>query len=257
MSEQTKDRRNMLKAMALTPLALATTNPLHAEEQELDWTRAELPENMSIVFQGDSITDAGRNKGDYYANHIWGMGNGYVNQCAAELLGRHTDKGLRIYNRGISGHKVFQLADRWREDCIMLRPNLLSLLIGVNDFWHTLTHGYKGTVEVFGKDLRSLLDQTMTAKKDTKLILAEPFVLKGGTAVVEEDWFPAFEAYQATVKKIAEEYEAVFLPYQSIFDKALEKADVKYWAPDGVHPSIAGCYLMRKNWLKAFYEIYI
>ncbi len=211
-------------------------------------------EKTTILFQGDSITDAGRKKDRYYANDAYGMGLGYVHQIVTTLLGKHPTKNLKCYNRGISGHKVFQLANRWEEDCLQLQPDILSILIGVNDFWHTLDWGYKGTVETYEKDLRALLDQTKKALPDVKLIIAEPFVLKG-TAIVEEKWYPAFSAYQKVSKQLAKDYDAAFIPLQAIFDKALEVAPVSYWCPDGVHPSLAGAYLMAEAWLATLEEL--
>ncbi len=204
----------------------------------------------TILFQGDSITDAGRKKDHYYANDAYGMGLGYVHQIVTTLLGKHPTKNLRCYNRGISGNKVFQLANRWEEDCLQIQPDILSIMIGVNDFWHTLDWGYKGTVEVYEKDLRALLDRTKKELPNIKLIIAEPFVLRG-TAIVEEKWYPAFAAYQKAAKSIATDYKAAFIPLQSIFDKALEVAPVSYWCPDGVHPSLAGAHLMAEAWLAA------
>ena len=107
-------------------------------------TSKDLPKGSTILFQGDSITDAGRERGAYYANDYGGMGQGYVRHIVTELLAKHPDKDLKIYNRGISGHKVYQLRDRWEDDCMMLKPDILSILIGVNDHWHTLSGRYGG-----------------------------------------------------------------------------------------------------------------
>lgn len=208
-------------------------------------------EKSILLFQGDSITDAGRQKHQYYANSGGGMGLGYVHHTVTELLGKHPQKNIKCYNRGISGNKVFQLANRWEEDCLQIQPDVLSILIGVNDFWHTLTHNYQGTALTYEKDLRALLQSTKDQLPDLSLIIAEPFVIKGGTAIDNAAWFPAFNAYQSAAKNIAKDFEATFIPLQSIFDKALEVAGVEYWCPDGVHPSLAGAYLMSQAWLEA------
>jgi len=204
----------------------------------------------TILFQGDSITDAGRKKDRYYANDASGMGYGYVHHIVTALLGKHPNKAIKCYNRGISGHKVFQLANRWEEDCLQIQPDILSILIGVNDFWHTLNWGYDGTSATYEKDFRALLERTQKAMPAVKLIIAEPFVLKG-TAIVEEKWYPAFAAYQKAAKSVANDFGAAFIPLQAVFDKALEVAPVSYWCPDGVHPSLAGAYLMAEAWLAA------
>jgi len=207
-----------------------------------------------IVFQGDSITDAGRSKEDQPPNQAHSLGNGYVGLVAAHVLGERAGAGWQCYNRGISGNKVFQLAERWEEDCLNLEPDVLSILIGVNDFWHTLTHGYEGTVEVYERDYRALLDRTRTARPDVALIIGEPFVLRGGSAI-SDDWFPAFDAYRMAAQRVADDYGAAWIPYQSLFDAALEKASVEHWAPDGVHPAPAGNHLMAEAWLDAFASV--
>lgn len=215
----------------------------------------EVSKGLRILFQGDSITDAGRNRGDYYANRGGGMGQGYVRHIVTDLLGNHPGKDLHIYNRGISGHKVFQLRDRWEEDCMMLKPDVLSVLIGVNDFWHTLSGRYKGTAQVYEDDFMALMERTKKGLPNVKLIIGEPFVLHKGTAIEPAKWKGKFEAYQAAAKRVADRFNAVFIPYQRVFDEALKEASTAYWCPDGVHPSMAGNFLMAKAWLKAFEQV--
>lgn len=210
-----------------------------------------MPDGMTILFQGDSITDGGRNRGRYYANDSGGMGGGYVNMLVGQLLKEHAGKDLKIYNRGISGHKVFQLRDRWNEDCLHLEPDVLSVMIGVNDFWHTLTSGYDGTVEVYKNDLIALLERTKKAQPNIKLIIGEPFAVKGGRAV--SDFFNGtFDEYRFASKAVAEQFGAAFIPYHAIFEDAAKVGGAKHWCPDGVHPSLAGCALMAEAWMTAF-----
>lgn len=212
------------------------------------------PGKLTVLFQGDSITDAGRDKSRYYANETAGMGSGYVFQIVSHLLGTNPDMQWKYYNRGISGNKVYQLADRWEDDCLQLNPDVISILIGVNDFWHTL-NDYDGTVQVYEDDFRKLLDRTLAALPGVKLIIGEPFAVKGGRAI-DDRWFPEFPKYQEAARRIANEYKTSFVPYQLIFDQALEYAPASYWCPDGVHPSMAGAYLMKEAWLKAFNDIF-
>jgi hypothetical protein len=108
---------------------------------------------------------------------------------------------------------------------------VLSILIGVNDFWHTLTSGYDATVGVYERDLRQLLDRTKNAAPDLRLVIGEPFAVAGGTAITEK-WFPGFNDYRAASKSIAQDFKAAFIPYQTIFDKALSQAPASYWCPD-------------------------
>lgn len=204
----------------------------------------------TILLQGDSITDAGRARGqENNPNDGRALGGGYAYLIAADLLCERADANLKIYNRGISGHKVFQLAERWDKDCIAIKPNLVSILIGVNDIWHKLNGQYNGTLDVYEKDYRALLERTKKELPGVKLVVCEPFVLRCGA--VNEKWFPEFDGYRAAAKKVAGEFGAVFVPFQSAFDEAVKKAPPAHWAADGVHPTIAGAYLMARTWLAA------
>lgn len=246
------DRRKLLTlgASAIISSSVLKKNKLILSEKHKD-QESVIPDDLTILFQGDSITDAGRAKDHYYANQGRGMGIGYVNLTASQLLHDHPDKNLKIYNRGISGHKVFQLSRRWEEDCLQLSPDVLSIMIGVNDFWHTLTHGYKGTIDTYKDDLRQLLDRTYRSLPSVKLIIGEPFAVAGGSAV--SDFFDStFDAYRHASSAIADEYKASFIPYHSIFQEAVKIGGAAHWCPDGVHPSLAGSALMKDAWIKAF-----
>lgn len=203
-----------------------------------------------ILFQGDSITDAGRKKEDQNYNTPGNLGTGYAMHAAAEILLAQAGKEVKIYNKGISGNKVYQLAERWEKDCLDIKPTILSVLIGVNDYWHKHSGKYDGTIEIYKKDLIALLERTRKAIPDIKFIIGEPFAVKGVKAV-DETWYPEFDAYRAAAKDIAKQFNAVFIPYQKVFDEAEKKAPGAYWTGDGVHPSLAGAKLMAQAWLKA------
>lgn len=249
---EASNRRKFLKVSGVG-LATVISTPFLAHASESEKAK-KIPENLTILMQGDSITDAGRDKARYYANDAGGMGRGYVYQIVSSLLGLHPEARLRFYNRGISGNKVFQLADRWEDDCLHLKPDVLSILIGVNDFWHSLKD-YPGTAKSYEADFRKLLDRTLKELPDLKLIIGEPFAVKGGKAI-DDRWFPDFPKYQEAATKIAKDYKAQFIPYQKIFDKALNNVRVSYWCPDGVHPSMAGGFLMKEAWTKAFEKLF-
>lgn len=204
----------------------------------------------TVLFQGDSITDAGRERNRELANSGWSFGTGYANLIASWLLEELAGKDLTIYNRGISGNKVFQLAERWDKDCLDLKPNVLSILIGVNDYWHFRNGDYDGTPEIYENDYRQLLDRTRSALPQIKLVICQPFVLTG-TSAVDDTWLEPFSAYQKIAVKIAHEFDAIWVPFQEAFDKALDLAPATYWAADGVHPSMAGAQLMAETWLEA------
>lgn len=208
-----------------------------------------LAEGSIILFQGDSITDAGREKQKELPNNPASFGSGYAFMCASRILEHFPEKNFKIYNRGISGNKVFQLADRWDKDCLELKPSLLSILIGVNDYWHMRNGSYEGTAKIYESDFRKLLNRTRDALPDVRFIVCQPFGLAGTTAVNEE-WMGPFRAYQDAAFKIALEFNAVWVPFQKVFDEAVKHAPATYWSGDGVHPSMAGSQLMANAWLK-------
>jgi lysophospholipase L1-like esterase len=203
-----------------------------------------------ILFQGDSITDWGRDrKKEDQPNQPAPLGNGYALYTAAQLLVNQADKDIKIYNRGISGNKVYQLAERWDKDCIDLKPNILSILIGINDFWHTQTNGYTGTAATYESDYRTLLHRTRFALPEVRIVICEPFIIHGGTAP-DSTWKNAFAPYQEAAKRLASDFQLTFVPFQNVFNQALKQAGASHWGPDGVHPTMAGAQLMAQTWLK-------
>lgn len=203
----------------------------------------------TILFQGDSITDAGRNKEQTaLVNQQSAFGNGYAWMAASQMLVSHPNDKFRCFNRGISGNKVYQLAERWQTDCLDLKPDLLSVLIGVNDIWHKLNGNYEGTVEIYEQDYRKLLERTQDVLPQVKLVVCEPFVLRCGA--VTDKWFPEFDEYRAAARRVSDSTGARFVPFQAMFDRAIEFAPPEYWSADGVHPSPQGASLMAYIWLQ-------
>lgn len=203
-----------------------------------------------VLFQGDSITDAGRNRSlEDRVNDFEMLGRGYPLYAAAGLLAARPDRDLRILNRGISGNRVPDLDKRWERDCIDLKPDLLSILIGVNDYGHTRGSNYDGTAERYLSEYRRLLERTRKMLPGTKIVICEPFLIHGGT-VLDDSWEPAFAGYRRVAALLAAEFNAGFVPFQEVFNAALEKAPAGYWGADGIHPSTAGAVLMAEAWLK-------
>ena len=201
-----------------------------------------------LLFQGDSITDAGRSYDA--ANPVnAGLGTGYALMTAAELLAAEPEKDWQIYNRGISGNRIVDLYARWKIDALNLRPDILSILIGVNDTGHEKVRQNGVEVQRYEMIYRMLLQWTKETLPDVKLVMMEPFVRVFGS--VEADWVADIDARRAVVKKLAGEFDAVFLPLQEIFDEACKIAPQTYWLRDGVHPTAAGHKLITDAWLKA------
>jgi lysophospholipase L1-like esterase len=251
MESGNNSRRSFIrKATIGGMMAIAIPEILSAASGSKKSKKIELGKENVILFQGDSITDAGRNKEDKSFNNPRMLGSGYAMLAAAGLLETRASLNLKIFNKGISGNKVYQLAERWDTDCLDIKPDVLSILIGVNDIWHKLNGQYNGTVEIYRNDYIALLERTMTALPNVKLIICEPFAVPGVKAV-DNKWYPEFYDYQKAAREIAEMFNAVFIPYQTIFDEAQKSAPGVYWTGDGVHPSLAGAQLMASAWIDA------
>ena len=247
------DRRNFFKKSALAGVAaLSIPEIVRAAMPEVSEANCRLfSKGEVILFQGDSITDWGRNKEQENEFNLPSqLGGGYAMFTAANILANHPCQGLKIFNRGISGNKVFQLDERWDKDCIALKPNILSILIGVNDFWHTKTGGYAGTIATYETDYRNLLNRTLEELPGIRIVICEPFIIHGGKAL-DDTWERDFAPYREAAKVLAESFDLTFVPFQSVFNEALKKADASYWGADGVHPSMAGAQLMAQAWIKA------
>ncbi|MEM9015874.1 MAG: SGNH/GDSL hydrolase family protein [Verrucomicrobiota bacterium] len=238
------DRRNFLATGLAAATAATSASTLSAGEA------VKIQGGEVILFQGDSITDARRDKKTQEANHAQSLGYGYPAHISGGLLFEHAGAGLTIHNRGISGNKVPDLEARWQVDCIDLKPNLLSILIGVNDIWHKLNGRYDGTPEVYRDGFTNLVASTKEALPGLALVICEPFVLRCGA--VTDDWFPEFETRRSYAESVAKEAGAIWVPFQKAFDEAVAAGTPpEYWAGDGVHPSVAGHALMAATWRKS------
>ena len=249
MEYSDNSRRSFLKKAAFGSFAALTIPEiLAASSPKFKTKHISLLKGQTILFQGDSITDWGRAKDDTGFNTSRCLGSGYAMLAAASLLEKHADLDLKIYNKGVSGNKVYQLVDRWETDCFALKPDVLSILIGVNDIWHKLNGTYNGTPDIYSKDYIAMLEMTKRVLPDVKLIIGEPFGVRGVKAV-NDNWYPEFYEYQKSAREIAIKFGAAFIPYQSIFDEAQKHAPGAYWTSDGVHPTLAGAQLMAQAWL--------
>ena len=189
----------------------------------------------TLLLQGDSITDAGRDR-----DNDDRLGNGYPNILAGLLGTRHPGQ-VRCLNRGVSGNKVTDLYARSAGDIFRLHPDVLTILIGVNDVWHELGWGNGTSRKKFESVYRALLEEVRTLLPDTKILLLGAYVLKGSATARQWDVFSAETAARAEItRKLAQEFGLPFLPLQPLFDEAETKAPGSFWLADGVHPLAPG-----------------
>lgn len=241
-------RREILEKAAFAAGVAAAVSA--APTSALAASAPKLSKGDVVLFQGDSITDAGRNKGaQKSANNPRALGFGYPQHIAGSLLRDHAALQLRIHNTGISGHKVPQLDARWQKDTVDFKPRVLSILIGVNDIWHKLNGRYEGSPELYKTGYAALLEKTKKLLPDTTIVVCEPFALKVGA--VKDNWFPEMDHMRAAAKEVATGAGAMWVPFQTMFDTAIAAGTAPgYWAGDGVHPSLAGHALMAATWRK-------
>ena len=204
---------------------------------------------MRILFYGDSITDAHRSKEVEEPNAQ--LGATYVTYVAAKLLDRDP-VGYEIYNRGISGNRIVDLYARIKKDCWNLKPDVISILIGINDIWHELSKGNGVEVDRFENVYRMLLADTKKVLPDVKLILCEPFVLEGSATAEQLDKFSEVTEYANVVKKLAKEFDAELVLLQDMFTENGKKYGNATLLADGVHPTLAGGVMLGNEWLKVF-----
>ena len=249
MKNKINSRRWFIKKAAISTFAAISIPEILSAAVPKGGRKIKLLQDQTILFQGDSITDAGRNRQDEGYNNARALGTGYAMLAAAQLLVKYAPLNLKIYNRGISGNKVFNLADRWDKDCIDIKPDIVSILIGVNDIWHKIDGRYDGTIEIYRRDYIALLERTRKVLPYVKFIIGEPFGVRGVKAV-DDKWYPEFYEYQKAAREIADQFDAAFIPYQAVYDEAQKRAPGAYWTGDGVHASLAGARLMAEAWLE-------
>ncbi len=202
---------------------------------------------VKILFQGDSITDAERSRDqDFLA------GSGYPTIVAGELGLEHPGK-YEFVNRGVSGNRSVDLLSRVRNDIINLRPDVMSILIGVNDVWHELATGNGVSAKYYEVYYKLIIEEVKSALPDIRIMLLEPFVLKASATEEKWDIFRGeVEKRAAAAQRVAKSYGLEFITLQNKFDEAAKLAAPDYWLTDGVHPTPAGHALIAHEWIKKF-----
>ena len=203
----------------------------------------QIQEGAVVLFQGDSITDAGRSRDNDAL-----LGSGYAAMIAAQIGVLYPERQIRFLNRGISGNRATNLESRWQADCLDLKPDWVSIMIGINDTWRAFDRNDPTPTAAFTASYRKILEQTRD-QLNAKLILIEPFVLPHpeDRKAWREDLNPRIDA----VRTLALEFGAILVPMDGVFAAACCRREPAFWSGDGVHPSPAGHALITRSWLQA------
>lgn len=196
----------------------------------------------TILFVGDSITDSGRCLTD---DHF--LGYGYATMTAG-MIGCDYPNQYRMVNRGINGNRSIDLYARIKKDIINLKPDYLSILIGVNDVWHELDYQDGVSAEKYEMILDTMIHEIKTALPDIQIVIMEPFLLRGsGTAKYFDEFSVEVKKRADSAKKIAEKIHLPFVPLQSVMENFASKTSSEYILIDGVHPTYVGHELIARE----------
>ena len=206
----------------------------------------ELQANQTIVFIGDSITDADRNHPAYRP-----LGFGYVHFVANTLLAKCPHLNISIINTGINGNTIRDLAARWEKDCIKHEPDVLSILIGINDVWRQYAEPERRSAAVYPVEYEStyrrLLSQA-SQRCNCQLVLMEPFMFCDDR---RDQIFQTLQKYVQVVRDLASEFDAVLVPLQSRIDEQIKRVPPEKWSLDSVHPHVWAHAWIARRWLEA------
>ncbi len=201
-----------------------------------------------VLFQGDSITDGKRGRNED-PNHI--LGHGYVFIIAAKYGAAFPALNLTFLNRGCSGNTVDDLQQRWQTDTLDLNPDILSILIGVND------SGRNVPMDQYEQIYDKLLRDAVTANPKVRLVLCEPFTLRVGERNTNwEAWSAGIRQRQQIVARLAKKYNAALVRFQQALEAACGRAPAEHWSWDGVHPTYSGHQILADEWIRTVKEFW-
>lgn len=205
-----------------------------------------LAQGQRVLFIGDSITDAGRDYDNYYD-----LGNGYAHMAGSLILGRYADLQLEVLNRGINGHKLQDLAERWQKDCLALKPDILSVMIGINDIWHHRSAGQPIDAQylaTFKDTYRHLLKKARQENPKLHILLLQPFLLP--LPADHTDWETELVPMTEIIEGIATEFNAQYIPLHEHFKQLVKVSPAEHFTiEDGVHPTRVGHGVIASQWL--------
>lgn len=204
--------------------------------------------NSTVLFMGDSITDCGRDYSDINC-----LGYGYTVRVAKIFNELNPNSNVTFINKGISGNRVVDLISRWEQDCISLKPDFISILIGINDTWRRFDGNSETTAEQYYIGFKDILTQVKIQLPNTKIMIMEPFLLP-----IPKDrigWRIDIDPKIQMARKLAFELADAYLPLDGIFAQKMLEFSPDELASDGVHPTDLGNAIIAKEYLKAIGEI--
>lgn len=249
MEKKDTSRRNFIRnsfvlggAAVCLPEAVLSAEPIIQNES------LSTEKNLVFLFQGDSITDGNRGR-SMDPNHI--MGHGYAFSISSRIGADFPDQGFTFYNRGISGNKVSDLLGRWQEDTLALKPDVLSILVGINDANAALNSQDKNSnLQEFEETYRQLLQKSRAINPKMILVLGIPFVYPVGKIIKDWEFYSSdVSKRKAIILKLAKEFDAVVVDYKPVFDQGIKKMPADYWIWDGIHPTVFAHELMARLWI--------
>lgn len=213
---------------------------------------------MKILFQGDSVTDCGRDKAVTEPNQNLGMG--YVNLLGARIVCENPDS--EVYNRGVSGNRICDMYARWIEDTLNIDFDILSVMNGINDIGFELRMGRGADKDKFRFVYDRMLFEVKEKKPQAKLVIIEPFIVRkymgedGGDIYNDWDlWYGHMRERAGICKELAEKYEAIFVPLDAEFQRLSEKYGADAWSMDCIHPTPAGHEIIARKWMECCKDI--
>lgn len=239
------------------------------------WLRLYVLPQKRVLFIGDSITDGGwgnsggdmrpsSERSEWDMNHIYG--HSYMMLCASHYQSERPVDDMKFWNRGISGNTLQQLSERWQQDCLDLKPNVVSILVGTNDVHYYLDEKAKAVadgnqapdfdLQAWEARYRALLQQTTQVLPGVHLVLCTPFVAKAGWVGEAPNYYEReylVKQLAATVRRMANEFNAVLVPFDDLFATLRQDCptnDNSYWIWDGIHPTPAGHAKMSEMWME-------
>jgi lysophospholipase L1-like esterase len=197
-------------------------------------------DNMTILFIGDSITDCGRDRSN--PEHL---GGGYPSIIAEKLRQKYVKKEFRFLNLGISGNSVLDLQKRWESDCIAFNPDIVSILVGINDVWRRYDSNSPVSKDDFYNTYKNILTQTKK-ETDAKIIMMEPFLMiNSDKNHFREDLDPKIMA----VRELALGFAVQYIPLDGMFASLCCANKNTVYSEDGIHPTDIAAQAMSKAWL--------